>query len=106
MPTRPTSVRIDTQVWPQLVARAKRAGMSPAEFIREATYEKLEGDSRSHEVENLRQQIDQMRGEIARFARTVLIVAGSKKEFPEELADEWITKVFGEEYAQPAGGSD
>ena len=106
MPTRPTSVRIDSKLYPEVEARAKRAGVNVSDFMRQAVYEKLaetDAESTRQEIENLREAIELMRDEMAKFARAVLVVSGSKKEFSEDLADEWVAKTFGAKYAKGGG---
>lgn len=68
------------------------------EFIRETVYEKLDGSEAGalrEEVEDLQRSVETLQLQLARVARAILVVAGSRKEFSAELADQWISKTFG-----------
>jgi len=109
MATKPISFRVDTElVLPKLEARAKAAGVSVNDFCRQAALEKLgetEDDATRQEVENLREKVEQMRGEMAHSTRAILKIAGSNKLFTEQQASDWVKDTFGAEFAQPGGGS-
>ncbi|MEM7147542.1 MAG: hypothetical protein AAF591_20670 [Verrucomicrobiota bacterium] len=87
------TIHMDPEIWDEAKSQAKRVSMTTAEYVRQATLEKLDGSSNQRvmqEVENLRQTVEELRNDLAESTRAILILAGSKKPLPKDKAEAWV----------------
>jgi predicted DNA-binding protein len=98
MATKPKQIRIDDEPWLRLKAQSERIGVTAAQFVREAIYEKLDGASNRdllEEIERNRLRIESLTDDLAEATRAVLVIAGSQKPYPAEKADAWVDSNLG-----------
>lgn len=94
MPTIPVSLRLEDDIMRTLRVEAKRTGVRPSEYIREATLEKLgavEGRRTSHEIAALRKELDHLREDFAMLAEVLLVAtSGGLQKVTPDSAAEWV----------------
>lgn len=94
MPTTPVSLRLEEDVMRALRAEAKRGGVRPSEFIREATLEKLgavESRRTSQEISSLRKELESLREDFALLAEVLLVAtSGGLQKVNAESAAKWV----------------
>lgn len=94
MATPTKSFRIPDELMDQVKDRAKKSGISDAQFVREALLEKLEGNKQEHilrEIQQLYQAVLDNRAETALATKCVLQnMSEGAKPLPRDVADEWV----------------
>lgn len=94
MPTTPVSLRLEEDIMRALRTEAKRSGVRPSEYIREATLEKLgavESRRTSIEIGALRKELENLREDFALMAEVLLLAtSGGLQKVTPESAGKWV----------------
>lgn len=98
MATTAKQIRLDDDDWRRVKSQSARIGITAAQFIREAIYDKLDGASNRDlltKIERNRLQIESLTDDLAEATRAILVIAGSQSPYPAAKADAWIDENLG-----------
>ena len=98
MPKINESLRLSPKTIRDVQGLCERLNMEKSQFYREAIEEKIGGVSPAEmmaEIENLRDEVAALRGELAKATKAILVLVGSKKDLSREDAESWVSGNLG-----------